>query len=86
MGEKEVGTVENYFSKISVAVVRISGGEVAVGSNIAIRGTTTDVTQVVESIQVEHSSVESAGTGDLVGLKVSEKVRPNDKVYIVTDD
>ncbi len=86
MGEKEIGQVENYFGKIGVAVIRITEGTLRVGDRLAIKGSTTDTTQVVESMEVEHSSVESAGSGDLVGLKVSEKVRPNDRIYLSTEE
>ncbi len=86
MGEKEIGQIENYFGKIGVAVVRVTEGTLRVGDRIAIRGSTTDTTQVVESMQVEHTSVDSAGPGDLLGLKVKEKVRENDRLYLITED
>jgi len=38
---------------------------------------------VVESIQIELESVEQAGAGDDVGIKVPERVRPNDRVIRV---
>ncbi|RMG61609.1 MAG: translation elongation factor-like protein [Deltaproteobacteria bacterium] len=86
MAEKEVGKVENYFSKIGVAAVRVTAGELRVGDTIRISGATTDLTQTVESMQVEHQNVETAKEGDLVGLKVSDRVRPGDKVFLVTEE
>ena len=77
---KEVGTVSAYYSQISVAALQLSG-KLKVGDTIQIKGATTDFTQKVTSMQVEHESVREAKKGDHVGIKVEEKVRPNDKIY-----
>ncbi len=80
---KEVGVVTHYFSKISVAVVDLKD-TIHVGDRILIRGvhpSTTDFEQVVESMQIEHKNVESAGIGQSIGLKINERVREGDKVY-----
>jgi translation elongation factor EF-1alpha len=55
------------------------------GDKIHIKGATTDFEQEVDSIQIENNSVEEAKAGDSVGIKVKEKVRPNDKVYKVEE-
>lgn len=83
MEEKEIGFVSNYFSKISVAAVEITDGTLSVGDTLHFLGNTTDCQQNVDSLQIEHEAVTSAGTGDSVGLKVSEKVKRGDKVYKV---
>jgi putative protease len=79
---KEVGKITHYFGNISVAVVELSGA-LKVGDKIRIKGATTDFTQEVGSMQIEHENVETAGKGDAVGLKVKDKVRDNDKVYVL---
>jgi putative protease len=56
-----------------------------VGDTIHIKGHTTDVTQTIDSIQVEHASVPTARPGDEVGIKVVEIVREHDAVYKVVD-
>ncbi len=86
MAEREIGIVENYFSKIGVAAIRITEGELKVGDKIKIVGATTNLEQTVESMQVEHKNVEKATTGDLVGLKVTDRVRAKDKVLVVTEE
>jgi putative protease len=79
--EKElVGRVEHYFTKIGVAVVNLSG-ELKVGDRISIEGPTTNFQQVVESMQIEHQNVTSAGPGQSVGLKVAQRAREKDRVY-----
>ena len=86
MEEKKVGFVSNYFGKISVAAVEITDGTISVGDTLHFLGHTTDCESRVSSMQIEHKSVSEAKKGDSVGIKVSEKVRENDKVYkIITE-
>ena len=81
MEEKQlVGTVEHYYVKIGVAVINLEG-KLSVGDKISIEGTTTNIQQTVDSMQVEHEAVENAKAGDAVGLKVVDRVRPGDSVY-----
>ena len=80
--EKEVGTVFSYYSKIGVAAVKVSGS-LAKGDEIHIKGTTTDFKQKLDSMQINSKEVEKVKKGDDVGIKVKDKVRPNDKVYKV---
>ncbi|MFP3289295.1 MAG: translation elongation factor-like protein [Candidatus Micrarchaeota archaeon] len=77
-----VGTITHYYDKIGVAIVELSD-KLKVGDTIAIEGKTTNFTQKVESIQIEHINVEEAGSGESIGLKVDQKVREGDKVYKV---
>lgn len=80
---EEVGEVFNYFEKPSVAAIKLTGS-LKVGDKIRIvGGEDTDFEQEVDSMQVEHESVEEANAGQGVGLKVKEKVREGYKVYKV---
>lgn len=81
--EEKVGTVTGYYAKIGVAAIHLTDGELLVGDQIRIRGHTTDFTQTVDSIQIEHQSVQQAARGSQVGLKVRERVRPHDEVLRV---
>lgn len=83
MEEIPTGKVEKYFGKIGVAAIRITAGELKTGDTIKIKGHTTDFEQTVDSMQVEHATVEKAVVGDEVGIKVKEKVHENDTVYLV---
>lgn len=82
MVEKEIGTVSTYFSNVEVAAIKLSG-KLKVGDKIHVKGHTTDFEIKVESIQIERKEVKSAKKGDHIGIKVSDKVRPNDKVFLV---
>ena len=77
---QKVGKVTHYFGKIGVAVLELSG-DLQVGDPIHILGHTTDFEQVVHSMQIEHKTVEKAGKGDSIGLKVDGRCRTGDKVY-----
>jgi len=79
---EEVGTVTHYFSKIGVAAIVLSK-TLKKGDRIRIKGATTDFEQVVESMEIDRKPVEVAMPGDMVGIKVKERVRKKDKVYLV---
>ncbi len=79
MSEEEVGRVQSYFRKPGVAAMVLTG-DLSIGDSIRIQGATTDIEMTVESMQINLESVESAGAGDDVGIKVPERVRPNDRV------
>ena len=81
--EEEIGRVTDYFAKIGVAGIDLTG-RLRVGDTIHIRGHTTDLEQVVESMQIEREQVEEAGEGDKIGIKVSDRCRHGDHVYRVT--
>lgn len=82
MPEEQIGKITHYFTGISVAVVKLSG-DLEVGDKIHIQGATTDFTQEVKSMQIEHDEVKKAGEGQSVGLKVKDRVREGDDVFKV---
>jgi putative protease len=84
MAEQKIGFVTHYFGKIGVAAIKITAGDLGVGDTIRVKGHTSDFTQRVESMQIEHASVEVARLGDEVALKTDEYVRENDVVFKVT--
>jgi translation elongation factor EF-1alpha len=84
MPEEEIGKVSDYFAKIGVAAIELTG-TLSAGDTIHIKGHTTDFEQKVESMQIEHQNVEKANPGDSIGIRVSERVRQHDVVYRVTE-
>jgi len=84
--EEEIGTIIHYYSKINVGILELSHGELKVGETIHIKGKTTDFSQPVDSLQIEHLSVESVKKGESAGVRVKEHVREGDKVFRVTPD
>ncbi|MFQ5532194.1 MAG: EF-Tu/IF-2/RF-3 family GTPase [Candidatus Nanoarchaeia archaeon] len=82
MAEKEIGTVSSYFSHVGVAAIKLSG-KLKVGQKVHIKGHTTDFEVDVGTMQIERKDVKEAKKGDHIGIKVPEKVRPNDTVFLV---
>ncbi|MDH5443381.1 MAG: translation elongation factor-like protein [Hadesarchaea archaeon] len=78
--KKLVGKISHYFTKIGVGVVELSD-ELKVGDRISIEGATTNVQQTVDSMQIEHENVQSASSGQSIGLKIVERTREGDLVY-----
>ena len=80
--EKQVGFVTHYFTNLMVAVVELTDA-IEKGSTIHIKGATTDFTQKVESMQIEHNEITKAERRQAIGLKVMQHVRDHDMVYKV---
>lgn len=80
MEKKLVGKISHYFTKIGVGVIELSD-ELKVGDRISIEGATTNLQQTVNSMEIEHESVQSASAGQSIGLKVEQRVREGDLVY-----
>ncbi|MFH1369508.1 MAG: translation elongation factor-like protein [Elusimicrobiota bacterium] len=80
-----LGTVEDYFAHVGVATLKLKK-ELAVGDTIRINGHTTELTQVAESMQIDHKPVNAAKSGDDIGIKVNDRVRKGDQVFKIVND
>ena len=80
MAEVEIGQVSDYFARVEVAGIELTG-ELSVGDTIHIKGHTTDLSLAVESMEIDRAAVERAGAGDSVGIKLPERCRSGDHVY-----
>ncbi len=79
-----LGVARNYFNKSKVAHFFIESGSVNVGDEILITGPTTGVIQAkIESMIINEKPAEVANKGDDVTIAVNEKVRVNDKLYLL---
>ncbi len=77
----KIGVIENFFAKINVCVLHVTSGELSLNDTISIKGSTTDITMTVNSMQIDKKDVEHVKTGEKVGLKVPDRVRPGDEVF-----
>ena len=84
MPEEKIGTVSDFFARPVVAAIELTGA-LKIGDKIHIKGHSTDLELIVNSMQIDNAAVTEAKAGDSVGVKVSEKVRKHDTVYKVTD-
>ncbi|MFH0917543.1 MAG: hypothetical protein V1830_00235 [Candidatus Omnitrophota bacterium] len=75
-----IGLITHYFPHVQAAVIKLKG-PLAKGDSLKIKGHTTDITQVVSSMQIDRVDIQTAKKGDEIGLQVSSRVRQQDKVY-----
>ncbi len=81
-----VGKVTNYFSKVKVGEFMLEAAGLSVGDEISITGPTTGVVRTkVESMFVDDTAVEKAAKGIVVTIPVPEKIRENDKLFVIKD-
>lgn len=83
--EQRIGYVTHYYNHLSVAVLELKA-ELKVMDTIHILGHTTDFSQPVGSMEIEHRRVQAAGPGAEIALKVIDKVRKGDAVYKVIEE
>jgi len=80
-----VGLVTNYYRTPGVAEVLLQSTSLALGDEIMFQGVATGVVeQKLDSMQIEHEPIESAGKGQLVAIKTDQPVRRNDKLFVLT--
>ena len=77
----KVGKVTHYYDKIGVAIVELDA-KLAVGDNVKfVRGGEDLFEQKIESIQIEHEQKDSAGKGEVVGIKTDKELKEGADVY-----
>ena len=77
-----VGSVEQFFDRLNVAAIRLTGA-LKVGDIIEIGSEEEAIRQRVSSMQINRKDVDKAGDGDSVGIKVRCRVPEGSDVYRV---
>ncbi len=85
MPEETIGKVTHFFAKPMVAAIELNA-TLKKGETIHIKGSSTDATFSVDSMEIDRNPVETAGAGDEIGVKVPERARPGDEVFRVTGE
>ena len=81
MTDFKIGKVTHYYDKIKVAIVELDA-DLGVGDKVKfVRGGEDLFEQSVDSIQIEHQKVASAGKGDVIGLKVERELKEGTDVF-----
>ena len=85
MFEEKIGEVTHYFGSIHVAAIDITDGELHVGDKVHIKGHTSDFTQTIDSMEINHRPVATAAVGESVGARVAQHAREHDSVFKVSE-
>ncbi len=81
MAEKKIGKITHYYTNIGVGIIMLSEA-LKVGQKIRVMGATTDFEQEIDEMQYSHESIEEGASGQEIGIKVKDKVRDGDEVYL----
>jgi putative protease len=84
MSEVPIGKITHYFSKLGVAAIELTQGDLKVGDTIHIKGHTSDFTQEVDSLQIDGKTINQATVGQNIGFKATDHAREHDVVYKIT--
>ena len=82
MAEDIIGTVSDFFAHPVVAGIELTGS-LKVGDKIRIKGHTTNLELVVDSMQIDKAEVTHAEKGKSIGIRVAEHARVGDEVFKV---
>jgi U32 family peptidase len=84
-----VGQIAHYFPKAGIAEINVTAHEICVGDRLVIMGKTTGVMKLTIEEMMSHDeedkskSIQKSGKPALVTIKVPNRVRLSDKVYIL---
>lgn len=81
---KKIGKVTHYYGNIGVAIIELTG-KLSKGDKVKFEGGKTEFEQSVDSMQMEHKEIDSANKGDVVGVKVDQKVGDGVEVYLMEE-
>jgi U32 family peptidase len=77
-----IGKVNNYYSKLKVAEIKLESHELQIGDEVIIMGSTTGVYEdVISEIRVDLRSTAKAVKGEVCSIPVASEVRRGDKLY-----
>jgi len=81
-----VGKVTNFFSKLSVAEIKVEAEPLNVGDEVYIQGPTTGVLEEeIQEIRVDLKPVHTARQGELCSSLVKSLVRRSDKLFKIVN-
>lgn len=71
---KPIGKIIHYYDRIGVGIIELTD-DIKIGDKIKIEGGKNEFDQVVDSMEMDKKQVESAGKGDIIGMKIKEKTK-----------
>lgn len=79
--DKPIGKVIHFYDKLGVAIIDLESGGLKIGDELKFKHGDEEFTQKIESLQVEHQSVDSVKKGDSFGVKVDKPTKLGTQVY-----
>ena len=80
VGAVFLGKIKDYYARQGAATLVLEAA-LSLGETIRVKGFTTDLTQKVDHLEVNHRSVPGAVPGEGVGIKLADRARVGDAVY-----
>lgn len=81
-----LGIIENYFSKPKIAQILLNAGSININDDLLITGPTTGIVKTkVTNIVYKDKIVSNAKKGESITIPIEEKVRRNDKVFLLKE-
>jgi hypothetical protein len=77
---KPIGKVTHFYAHIKVAIIKFNT-KVKTGTELYIKGSTTDFKETIKSMQYDHKPIAVAPKAKLIGIKFKKRVREGDLVY-----
>ncbi len=81
---KSIGRVTHFYGHIKVAII-VFKQPIKKGAVVIFSGATTNFTQTLNSMQLDHQPIEVAPKGQEIGVKVGKRVREGDELYAVEE-
>lgn len=79
--DNPIGKVIHFYDKLGVAIIDLGKGSLNVGDEVKFQKGDQEFTQKIDSLQVDHQSVDSVKVGDSFGVKVSQPTKPGTLVF-----
>jgi len=80
-----IGKVFKFWPKVKVAGIHLNAGKLKINDEILIIGKETFLKTKIKSMEIKGKSISSVKKGQDVGIKLPNKVRVNDDVYLVVE-
>jgi U32 family peptidase len=82
--KKALGIVTNFYPKLKVVAIKIEQNELNENNGLIITGEKTGFYKTkVKEMRLEDKKIKTAKKGEEISFKVTEKLRKNDKVYLI---
>ncbi|MEK9178503.1 MAG: translation elongation factor-like protein [Patescibacteria group bacterium] len=80
---KKVGVITHFYDKIGVGIVKLDSS-IKLGDKLKFSGHDREFEQPVGQMQFDHKDIEEAKKGQEVGIKLDNKVKEGDQVFLAS--